>query len=339
MKKIFILLIAIGMSFLSFSQTELDALRYATWQYFGTSRTMGMANAFSALGVDPGSYVINPAALDLARFTDYSISTGFKMNHTFSTFNGNNEDDIKYNFLLNHLGLVFAHNTGKSDIRYLNFAFTYNRITDYNTRLLIEGINDKGSMLDYFTYLANGIPPQQLNAFSSGLAYDTYLIDVIDSINWIYASPNMFVDDTLYNENQRKIGLTSGSGRSYDFTFGLNFRDMLYFGVSFSALSFYYSNSSSFTESDYPTQVELSSFTFSENLENRVSGYAVKMGLTLAPIKFVRISLAAHSPAFLRVVDLYRSSIDSHWKTPDIDGNYDYYAQSDENEYHYKWIQ
>ncbi len=336
MKKILLLLTAIGMYFLSLSQNELDALRFSQIYYFGTSRTMGMAGAFSALGADPGSYVVNPAALGLTRYTDYSISTGFKMNHTYSTFNGTSTDDIKYNFIVNNLSLVWANKTGKQDLKYFNFAFTYNRINDFNHRLLISGVNDKGSMLDYFTYLANGYSPDRLNPFSTYLAYNTYLIDPIDTINWIYAAPNMFVYDTLYGETQRKLEETSGSGGSYDFGFALNFWDKVFVGMSFSSVSMKYESNSSFTESNFPDSVELSSFTFSEILNNKVSGYAVKAGVTLVPVKFLRVSLAAHSPYFLKVTDLYHSSIDSHWLTPDADGNYDYYDESDLNEYHYK---
>lgn len=43
------------------AQGEEDALRTSTLRPGGTARSNGMANAFGAVGADPGSFSINPA--------------------------------------------------------------------------------------------------------------------------------------------------------------------------------------------------------------------------------------------------------------------------------------
>ncbi len=335
MKRIWlILLIFVGVTLVSYSQNELDALRFSQVYYYGTSRSMGMAGAFSALGADAGSFVINPAALGLAKFSDFSFTTGFKMAQTYYNFAGQSNYDLKYKLTVNNLSAVIV--THKNNIlKELNFAITYNRLIDFNNYTTIEGQNDKGSMIDYFVYMSDGVPPSQLSPFSTGLAYDTYLTDVYDSTTWSYIGANTVGGTTYYGETQRKAINQSGSGGSYDFSVALNVLDKVFFGASLSLISMDYTNVSTYSELNFPDPVELKSFNFNENLHDEVSGYAVKMGLTLVPVDFVRISFAAHTPYFLSVKDLYSSSIDSHWKTPDLDNNYDYFSQSPNNTYNY----
>ncbi len=334
-RAIFLLFTVIGMTFFVQAQNELDALRFSKVYYYGTTRTMGMAGAFSALGADPGSYVINPAALGLARFSDFSLSTGFKMAQTFYDFSGNSDYDLKYNLGINNLAAVFANEKSKGVLKYLNFSFTYNRLLDFNRNMTIKGTNDRGSMIDYFVYMSNGLRPDQLDNFSTGLAYDAYLTDVADSVTWEYIGANTVNDTIYYGETQRKNVQTWGSGGSYDFSLAVNLLDKVFLGGSFSFISMKYYNLSTYSEYDFPDPVELKSFNFNENISDLVSGYALKFGMTVVPVNFLRLSIAAHSPYFLSVKDFYSSSLDSHWKTPDADNNYDYSFQSPYNKFKY----
>ncbi len=336
MKKVLLFLTAITMSFFVMGQNELDALRYSYLQYFGSSRSMGMSNAFSALGADPGSYVVNPAALGLAKFSDFSITTGFKMNTTTANFNGTQTKDIKYNLGINNLSAVFVNTYKNSPIKNFNLAITYNKLFDFNTRAMIEGVNDKGSMIDYFVYLSDGLPPGYLSDDYTGLAYDTYLTDVIDTVNWYYIGANDVNGNLYYNETQRKVFTSSGSGGSWDFSAAVNVENKLFLGLSLSAVSMNYTYISTYSEYNFPAQVDLKSFNFNENIKDRVTGYGIKAGVTLVPVKFMRLFVSAQSPYFLKVSDSYNSSIESFWYTPDLDGNTQYLSESPLMNYTYK---
>jgi hypothetical protein len=79
----------------------------------------------------------------------------------------------------------------------------------------------------------------------------------------------------------------------------------------------------------------LSSFSYRILNEVDISGINVKLGFLFTPVKFIRFSGAIHTPNFLSLTDKYQATIDSHWLTPDADGNTDYSVASDLNLYDY----
>ncbi|MBP5397912.1 MAG: hypothetical protein J6Y32_04720 [Bacteroidales bacterium] len=75
-------LLLAGSVFLSLSapaQTLSEGLNYARIDYVGTARTLAMGNAFTALGGDLGSIVLNPAGSATAGFSQFSITPGFDL--------------------------------------------------------------------------------------------------------------------------------------------------------------------------------------------------------------------------------------------------------------------
>ena len=335
MKKILLTVLNVLIVFFISAQNEFDALRFSKIYYYGTARAMSLANAFTALGADPGAVIYNPASIALMRKSDYSITPGFKIAQATSTFNSTTKKDLKYQFTVNNFSLVFVSKNNMGAIKNFNFGIIFNRILDFNQRLWIEGVNDKGSMLDDFMYNADGFYPDELNPFNTYLAYDTYLIDILDTASLTYTNPLWIVGGPYYGETQRKIVRKSGSGSSLDFVIGLNFSDFVYFGMSVASISMEYADISEYSEFYFNQAVDLESFKFNENLKNDASGYAVKLGMIFTPIKSIRLGFSLQTPYFLKVDDIYSSSIESHWYTPDIDGNTSYSSTSSLNTYRY----
>ena len=338
MKKLFILLGAVSFLLINniFAQNEFDALRFSRYYLYGTARTMGMANAFSALGAELGAVADNPAALGLMKHSDFSISPGFDMTTSEASFNGTNRTDIKYSFALNNLGIALAFKLPNPTFKYFNIGLVYSKILDFNQRTWIQGNNPKGSMLEDMVRQANGIEPKNLDPFYTYLAYQVWLLDVADPNQYIYTNPIHLNNTVYYGENQNLSAEESGSGHSTDLVAAVNIKDIAFVGLTLSSISMHYSKISKYTESGYPSPVDLKSFDFNEYQKDNVSGYAVKLGLTLAPIKFIRIALAAQSPYFLKIDDNYHSSMDSYWYTPDTAGHVYYVYQSPVNDYKFK---
>ncbi len=335
MKKVILTFLGLLLSLFMVAQNEFDALRFSQIYYYGTARSMAMGNAFTGLGADPGAIVYNPAALALKRESDFSFTPGFKMGQALSNFNGTSRNGIRYRFTLNNLSLCFVTRPKSGLIKNVNFGIAYNRIKDFNQRLWIEGVNDKGSMLDDFMYNADGTDPDNLNAFDTYLAYWTYLLDVSDSSTMTYTNPLWVSGGPYYGENQRKIVKSSGYGSSLDFAAGMNIGDFLYMGMSVASIGMRYSSLSEYTESGFNQAVDLKDFKFNESLRDNVNGIGIKLGLIFTPLRYLRLGIAAQTPYFLTVKDVYYSSIESNWYTPDADGNTNYLEKSPINTYVY----
>lgn len=96
MKKV-IITIAGGFlcSVFSYSQNEIDALRYSTLTYGGTARFSAMGGAFGALGADLSNMGINPAGVALFSKTEFAFTPCIFNNSSSVTYNGTSISDNK----------------------------------------------------------------------------------------------------------------------------------------------------------------------------------------------------------------------------------------------------
>jgi hypothetical protein len=313
MKKSIIFLISIlCANFASFSQNQVDALRYSQTFYGGTARSTGIGGAFGALGGDISSLSYNPAGIGIYKGSEFTFSPGFYFNSTSAKFNNSTNNDFQYNLNLNNIGIIATYkaDTNKGWIS-TSFGFGYNRMNNYNQNIDIEGINNSGSMTDLFAAYANGVSPDKLDAFNEGLAYNTNLIKLSDSTNNLYQSilPS-------YGELQRKTISTYGSHGEYIFTLGTNYNNELYLGAAFGIQSVNYSENSEYSEmniNNASTQ-DFQKFIFKQNLNTKGNGYNFKFGAIIRPVDYLRIGLAIHSPTIFYLTDNYSSSISSEFK-------------------------
>ncbi len=331
MKKILLASVFILSLFFTYAQNELDALRFSQSYWYGTARTMAMGSAFSALGPDLSMAAVNPAGLGVYKVSEISLTSVFSSNTVTSEFAGNKKQDFNYRFNFNNIGCAFV-----LDENWV-IGGTYNRLNNFSYNAVIEGVNTKGSMIEYFTDDAQGKSPETLDPFSTFLAYDTYLIDVEDTINLTYTNPirAYFGDNPEYGETQKMRIQQKGGMGQFDFFGAYNLDDILYIGASIGIVSVNYYRYSVYTESNFPDSTELESFNF--NVYNRVNGSGInaKFGVLFTPVKYVRIAAAVHSPTFLSLTDNYHTSMDSHWLTPDSFGYYDYESESTNNYFDY----
>ena len=329
MKKSIIFIIGILFAnFASFSQSQVDALRYSQSFYGGTARSMSMGGAFGALGGDISSLSYNPAGLGIYKSSEFTISPGFNFSNASAKYNNSTNSDFQYNLNLNNIGIVATYNTNnESGWISTSFAFGYNRLDNFNQNINIEGINTSGSMTDYFATLAKGKSTDNLDAFNEGLAYNTNLIKLQDTANLKYVSAL-----TPYGEMQRKTISTSGSLGEYIFALGANYNNEIYFGGSVGIQSLNYSENSEYDELNQNNAIPgFNSFTFNQSVSTKGTGFNMKFGAIIRPVDFLRIGLAIHSPTFFDLTDNYSSSMSSDFQDASLSsqasspsGNFNY---------------
>jgi len=339
MKKIAVLLL-IFIGYNVYSQNEIDAFRFSEAFYSGTARSMSMAGAFGALGSDLSVASTNPAGLGVFKSSNVSFSPSFILNNSDATYNGTKAGNDNLTMIVNNAGVNFGIYNISDDLKALNFAMGYNRYNNFSQNYSITGKNDKGSMLDYFMLDANGTSPNNLNSFSTFLAWDTYLLDTLPgSLN--YTNPlwwGLEAGETpTYGQTVTKTGQVRGGAGETFFSVGVNYTDFFYFGATLGLQSFSYNSLTIYEEKDFGSN-DLKSFDFTEKLITTGEGVNFKAGFLLKPFNFVRIGGAFHSPTYFTINEDYQTFLNSHWNTPDNNNLYDYSQETYNNNNDYNLL-
>ena len=83
-KKIITLLLCAAAAFPAAAQGWYDAYLFSQNDYGGTARSVGMGNAFTAVGGDPGSLTFNPAGSSVAAYSQFVITPGLSFASSYA---------------------------------------------------------------------------------------------------------------------------------------------------------------------------------------------------------------------------------------------------------------
>ena len=326
-------LLAIGMfSLISMAnaQTDEDALRYSMIGFGGTARYSGMGGAFGAIGADFSTLSENPAGLGVYRKNEFTFTPSIFTGKTTATYNGSTSDDMKYNFNLGNIGLVYAKSTNKAKDepgwKYVNFAFGLNRYNNFNNRMVIQGTNTSSSLMDVYAANAHGSNPGSLDAFSTLLAYNTNLLGTLDSVNY---NSNVPLGSLL----QHKSVETHGSMQEMVLSLAANYNNKLYIGGTLGISFLRYDEQSTYQEDNKDSTNSFQSFTLNSDLNTSGTGYNFKFGLLYVPVDMdilkVKIGAAVHTPTFYTMHDEWSSTMNSSFTSGDYSyespkGSFDY---------------
>lgn len=340
MKKLIYIMAVIFLTATSlFAQNEEDALRYSQIYYGGTARALSMGGAFGALGGDFTSLSINPAGLGVNRHSELTFTPSLFSNRASSSFMGNETSDGKMNLNIGNLGLIGAYTSGSEEGWVsVNFGVGYNRLNDFNNAIVIEGVNNESSMIDFFQESANGKDFSSLNYFYEGLAWETFLIDSIYGDNTHYASVLQMYNDTFapsYGMTQKKSIITSGTMGEVVFALGANYSNKLYIGATLGIQSIKYKENYTYSETDPNDDIyDFNSFEFNKAESTRGTGFNLKLGAIYRPIEWMRVGAAVHTPTFYDLNYKYNSDIAADYDNGDsyssesMNGEFDYQLTS-----------
>lgn len=297
----------------SLAQSELEGLRFSRTTHLGTARFAAMGGAFTALGGDAGAMAFNPAGIGVYRSSEFTITGNLLYAGTDVTYMDVKANDFRYNFGLSNLAAVGVCNFGGSEgLLSVNFGFAFNRNNNFAQRYAATGqFQSQNTYLDYFALRGVGSLPDNLND-ESYMAYQTYLINYDTSSNQYYPS----LADGEETQTQQYTEL-SGSLSTYDFSFGGNVSNVIYFGlgVGINAVEFRENN----TASEYAANdlSDFKSFSYNKKYAQNGIGYNFKFGLIAWPfanadfLSGLRLGAAIHTRTFLSMSDEYSAKIDS----------------------------
>jgi len=307
--KISIFNLAILLSQIVNSQNEVDALRYSRLTPSGTARSMAMGGAFSALGADFSTLSMNPAGIAMYKKSEMMFTPTIGNTVTEANYLGSLKDEFRYNFNVSNIGMVFAGNVNqkseKPDWKGFQFGFGINRQQSFQGRAIIQGFNDRHTILDAYVAAANGVNYDNLNSFGTQLAFNTYLIDTV-------GGPNKYTQAHFGGATQRKNISTKGGVNEMVMSFGANYDDRLYFGATLGFPFVNYEELSTYTEIDTEENLpNFKSLTITDELKTYGTGFNIKVGMIFRATDWLRISGAAHTPTFYSLTDEFSTRMQS----------------------------
>ncbi len=300
-------------SIFSFAQSEVDALRYSFFTPSGTARFSAMGGSFGALGADPSVVGFNPAGMGVYRSSQFTFTPVFNLVNSSSDFLGSNSTDYNFNFKFDNLAYIGSINLDKDEnsVKAVNFGITYNKLTDYNSNILISGKNTYNSMTDWFASRASGTDYRNLQSqdnFFSHLAWEAYLIDqnLPDTMSYVSAYGG------IYGQTQRQFIGRKGSLGQYDFAAAMNIENKLFLGASIGIQSISFTQKSTLSEIDEDNLIaDFKSFNFIHFEKTSGSGINFNLGVLYSPANWIRFGGAIHTPTVLSLNLNYYNSIKS----------------------------
>lgn len=299
---------------------------------YGTARTMGMGNAFTALGADLSSATLNPAGIGMYVESDVSFSPMMQFTKTKTT----NSDqfyvgvpksqqefsDHTERFGMSSIGGVFTALRTTGALTNLNIGVVYNRIADFNYNTMSASIaNPATSSIANFLCTLSNVDGLQTNSdgtmpfggdpyfWGATLAYKNGLTNKDDK-GWFIDRIADYAEIDQYSATEVR-----GSLGEYDITMGMNFSDIVYVGASLGIQSLTYKRSVFYGENYfYPNQQYPSGEDMPYQLDymnyvqrTRLSGTGInfKLGVTVRPVHWWRVGVAYHTPTLMNMTLRY----------------------------------
>lgn len=294
MRKIIVSVLGMGIALAASAQNWQDAQILSSSEYGGTARSLGMGNALTAVGGDPGSLVFNPAGSSVSAYSQFFFSPGVSVSIvgakgiTYAA--GDNEpvgfgDNVNTGyarFKVPSVGLILSLDNGRrSGWKRSAFGFTFSSSADYTSRMVASGLNSTTSYAASLASSADGYAASVLgsgdwyyNGSDKGLRpswedMTGYRAGLFDQITRL---PNKYIALTEVLGEDGKVHMadpirqsygrqTTGGKNEFLINYSANYSDILYLGASVGISILNYRMSRYMTESpDDPSSYPVISY-------------------------------------------------------------------------------
>lgn len=286
------------------AQNYTDALRYSSFDFKGTARSLGINGSMSALGADFSAISVNPAGLAVFRSSAITISPAFYSNRIESRLAGEgnmNSETIEDRFELPSIGVVFGNQPIASDWKTANFGISLQQLGNFHGQFTYEG-NSIGSIVDRFQELANNFG---LDDFESGLAFDAQALYDIENDGRFESDVELNPNANLFRTEEV---ITEGSMNELQITIGGNLKEQLYLGLAVGITTLEYSMGRTYTEEDPNDEIDFFQIAeFREQVTTQGNGVNVKLGAIYRANQMLRFGAAVHTPTAWRLDEFFTS--------------------------------
>ncbi|MEJ1238949.1 hypothetical protein WBG78_12520 [Chryseolinea sp. T2] len=321
-----VILIFISSGVLGQSYVE-SALMFSRTNPGGSARIQGMGSSQTALGGDYSSAYSNPAGLGMFNRSEFTFTPAFSSYKTSASYLNGKDEATDSRFIIPGISGVFHLPIQNSGFLSGSFAISMTRTNDFNQSTYFHGRNTETSIIDSFIDNANGATESQFNKGSynyntpTGLAYYEYLIGPLSVVN-----PND-ADDVYFTDvkgvpNQEENLKSKGASNQWNFAYGANYKDKVFFGLSVGLVSLKFKSDRTYGE-NFANDDVFNNLQLNEKLDLRGNGINATLGVIGRPLDFLQVGASFTTPTYYEMNETYEATLSSSWKP-----NLEYYDGS-----------
>lgn len=305
----------------SYGQYAGDAFRYSDQPINGTARFQGLGGNHAALGGDASNAFGNPAGLGFYNRSEFSISPSLRLLNVGSTFLGQTTNANRSQVSVGQASLIFAgRGQNSSALRRTTFAITYSQQNNFANEFVLQGTNNRSSLLDNYVASVNGLnvasgtldqdytPPSSNQTVGTAgtleaAAYQLYLVNPTQENGTTY-----FRYDRGVPTNQRVSYQSTGAQSQWGLSYAGNFSDKFYLGgnLAFSRTRFDYTQA--YQESFIGGKV-FRGFQESSTYSVTGNGINLSLGAIYKPDQNVQIGVTVTTPTFTSLKETFSQSL------------------------------
>lgn len=318
------------------AQSAVDALQLTQNDFKGTARYMSMGGAFTALGGDLSAIGLNPGGIGVYRSSEIAATLDIDFQKSKGKSPGITSTNTQTKAYCNNFGYVGTAIL-KGALQTFSWGVTYNRAVSFDRVMSGRAATVNTSLTNYIAAYTQGVPADNLlfgekdsynPYFDSNydwlsiLAYNSYLINTVNGSPSTYQG--LFGQGTV-SDAEMSIQ-EKGYIDNYQFTFGGNVSNFLYWGLAIGINDLRYVRNAYFSESMDGAMVyadNKSGYTtgkaeyglYNDKLVTG-TGWNLSFGVIVKPVQALRIGASIKSPTWYKLDESYIGSVD-YFMAPD----------------------
>lgn len=330
-----LLLTALGTTLGTNAQSAVDAMQLTRPDFKGTARFMGMGGAFTALGGDLSAISQNPAGIGIYRHSEIGATLDIDIQKTTGEFGSVKATNKQTKAYCNNFGYVGSVRLD-GPLNNFNWGVNYNRAVSFDRIVGGYAPSTGTSLTNYIADFSTGIPAGEMDFgddynpyqdsdidWLSILGYSSYMINPYgpngDQYSGLYQNGTTADAEILVRER--------GYIDNYEFTFGGNFSNIVYWGVGVGINDLNYTRQVNYSESMANAAVfdgngvrtGDAGFYLDNYKHITGTGWNLSFGLILKPIQEFRIGASIQSPTWYSLDHGYYAETDFSYSAPDAD--------------------
>lgn len=325
MKKSILATVVAAMPTMMFAQSAVDLYQTSQTELRGTARFMSMAGAFGALGGDMSTMRQNPAGIGVYRRSEVGVTLDVDIQNSKFSSLGESATNRQTKAACDNFGYIGSVRLDSDIMPFFTWGASYGRTVSFDRvyKGMIPSLSN--SLSNYIAAnVANGFTADELNGkyvdgngqvssynpyyesdvpWLGALGYASFMVDPTQPGATTYDGlfQNGSFGDASINVRER------GYVDEYNISFGGNFVNTVYWGLSFGITDMNFTRESYYDEQigharimlDDGQRVDGGSYNGLSNYFNvNGSGFNCKFGLIFKPVNEFRLGFAIHTPTW-----------------------------------------
>lgn len=331
-----------GLHFSNDAMSTADLFSISQQQFnFGTARSMGIAGAFTSLGADMASMVVNPAGLGMYRRGEVALTPMVTIANASTPGTNSFESNSKSRFAMGNFGGVFNIYEGSGKCLSISMGIGYTRLADFNYNYSFSNAAaQRASIADAMSVMleAGGIFKNANDKIEQGgridwgidpffwpavAAYKTFLVDMNE--NGVWYPPGIGYNAMIENGTSVR---SRGSAGEFNWSMGANLNNKLYIGLSLGIQSIYqkktvyygeaysYGGGNGYDSGDIAVDAEgywlpevMQAMGMNQQVRLDGTGVNMKLGVIYRPTPALRLGVAFHTPTLYSIERRYEMAM------------------------------